>query len=710
VLLVADRAPLRKTTTDDSGRFALIAPDSGRYEVRVALDGFRADAIRATATAEPHDLGTVTLTISAVSESVVVSAAQTEIPLSHASASVTLIDAEELKQRQLHSVADALRSVPGMAVTSAGGHGAVTSVFPRGGESNYTLVFIDGVQVNEFGGQFDFAHLSTDSIERIEVVRGPQSALFGSNAIGGVVRIVTRRGGPLRGSASLEGGSFGTSRATASGSGSRGSWEWGGSAERLASDGMNGRRTAGGEPIVNDDYARHSASATAGWRGDDRAALRADLRFAEDERGFPGPYGSDPIGEFPGIDSVSRGRSDRWHAALSGTLPSGERVTTHAQVGYNRVEGHFNSPFGPSASASRRVTVRAQSDMALATGLDASAGIDFLAERADSTFITGESFQAIPVERRVTGYFAEARWNSRQRLFVTAGVRLDDIHRAALEGNPSTFSPRPAMPAESIISTNPKISAAWFVRPQPGWHTRIRAAAGTGIRPPDGFELAFTDNPSLQPERSTSVEAGIEQALASGRLLLEATAFANEYDDLIVAVGSFRQSSRYRTDNISNARARGLELAASSRARLSAGRPLDLDARIAYTFLDTEVRAVDRGNDAPPPFTVGDALIRRPRHQVAIDLALNTGRAGVFVHGGARGRVLDIEPTLGTFGGLFQASGYSVWNAGASWRVLRNLEVFGRVDNILDRQYEEVLGFPALGRAAIAGLRVAAGH
>jgi outer membrane cobalamin receptor len=708
ILLTGERTPLRTTLTDASGQFTLTAPDTGRYEVRVALDGFRADPLALDGSPAARDVGTTTLRIAAVSESIVVSAAQVETPLSQASSSVTVITRAEIVQRQLHSVGNALRSVPGLAVTGTGGHGAVTGVFPRGGESDYTLVLIDGVQVNGFGGEFDFAHLSTANVERIEVVRGPQSALFGSNAIGAVVRIVTRRDGLPSGSGEVEAGSFGTSRASVAASGSHGAWDWGGSAERLASDGMTGRRSAAGLDITNDDYQRQSVAGSGGWRGAGGAVVRADVRFARDDRGFPGPFGTNPIGAYTAIDDVSRGEYDRWQGAVSGTLPAGRRVRLHAHAGINRVAGAFTSSFGASESSSRRLTARVQSDVAIAPGFDLSAGADVLTERAGSTFITGASFQSIPVMRRVAGYFAEARWTMRQRLFVIGGVRLDDIHRSALESSPDPFSPRPAMPAESILSANPKISAAWFLRSDPGTSTKLRAAAGTGIRPPDGFETAFTDNPSLKPERSRSAEAGIDQALSGGRILVEATAFVNEYDDLIVAVGSFLESSRFRTDNISNARARGLELAATGRTQM--GRGIDLTARVAYTLLDTEVLAVDGGGGAPPPFTVGDPLIRRPRHQVSLDLGLNRGRLAAFVRGGGRSRTLDVEPSFGTFGGLFHAPGYSAWTAGGSWRLLRRIDVFGRIENLFDRSYEEALGFPALGRSAHVGLRVAAGR
>ena len=195
VILTDGTAVVARTLTVSSGHFTLNVPDSGQFEVRVAIDGFRGKPVAVTGATAERDLGTIAVEISAVSESVVVSAAQVEIPLSAASSSVTVITRDDLEKHQVESVADALRAVPGLSVVANGGRGAVTSVFPRGGESDYSLVFVDGVQANAFGGGFDFAHLPVANIERIEIVRGPQSALYGSNAIGSVVRIITRQSG-----------------------------------------------------------------------------------------------------------------------------------------------------------------------------------------------------------------------------------------------------------------------------------------------------------------------------------------------------------------------------------------------------------------------------------------------------------------------------------------------------------------------------------
>lgn len=711
VLLLGDGTAVRSTVSSASGAFSLAVPDTGRFELRVAVDGFRADGIAVNGAEEPQDLGAVPLQVSAVSESLVVSASQVEIPLSHASSSVTVISGAELQARQVATVTEALRQVPGLTIAQSGGPGSLTTIFPRGGESDYTLVFIDGIQLNGFGGGFDLAHLSPTNIDRIEIVRGPQSALYGSNAIGAVVRVVTRSGGPVRGDASFEAGTFGTNRTAASSSGTAGPWFWGGGADRLASDGWNGRTTSAGDRVENDAYERTEAGGNGGWRSASGATVRAEVRFEHDDRGFPGPFGSNPAGNYTGVDTISRGTDDRWGASLGASAPIGARVRTHGQVTWNTSDGEFvaASSFSPtgtslSDSGSSRLSGRGQADIAVTAGLDLSAGLELQREEVTSTYITDDN-GPIPVKRRVAGYFGEARWSPSERIFVTGGVRLEDIERDAVGALNDAFSPRPAMPADSLVSVNPRVAGSYYIRSAPGTQTRVRGAAGTGIKPPDGFDIAFTDNPSLKPERSRSVETGVDQSFAAGRGLVEATYFWNTFDDLIVAVGRFAGSSRYRTDNISNARARGLELATTVRHRAGA---VDLQARVTYTFLDSEILNVDKAGSAPPPFETGQPLLQRPRHQWAMDATASHGRWTAWTRGGGRGRVLAVEPSFGTFGGLFDAAGYAVWNAGVSARLTRQLELFGRIENLFDRSYEEVYGFPALPRGFMAGLRIAA--
>lgn len=707
VLLTDRSAVVARALTGSSGEFTLTSPDSGTFEIRVAIDGFRGTPVAIAGASAARDLGTIALALSAVSESVVVSAAQVEIPLSTASSSVTVITRDDLDKRQVESVADALRAVPGLSVVATGGRGAVTAVFPRGGESDYSLVFVDGVQANAFGGGFDFAHLPIANTERIEIVRGPQSALYGSNAIGSVVRVITRQDGAPAGSASFEGGSFDTFRATAAASGSAGSWKWGAAADRLTTDNFNGQRAASGAIVENDDYERGSVAAGGGWRTSGGAGVQGSVRYATDERGSPGPFGSDPGGTYGGIDPLSRGFNDRWLMSIAGNASAGgARIS--AEATHARLDSEFASQFGDSESYSRRTTARAQADGTLARGLEVSGGFELLGERAGGTFITATGNVLVPVERTLAGVFGEARWTHAARFFVVAGIRVDRIAREPLDGDADAFSPRPPFERDTVVSANPKVAAAWFLGATDGNFTKVRASAGTGIRPPDAFEIAFTDNPSLEPERSRSFDAAVEQALVGGRGLIEATVFFNHYDDLIIATGSFSGSSQYRTDNISNARARGCELAATGRAPLSGVRGGSLQVRVAYTRLATEILAVDDNGSAPPPFTVGDRLLRRPDHGFSANVLLTAGSIAAFFEGGGRSAARDVDPSLGTFGGIYDAPGFNVWNTGASWTLSSRLQLFGRVTNVFNREYEEALGYPALGRAGMVGLKVAA--
>jgi vitamin B12 transporter len=172
-----------------------------------------------------------------------------------------------------------------------------------------------------------------------------------------------------------------------------------------------------------------------------------------------------------------------------------------------------------------------------------------------------------------------------------------------------------------------------------------------------------------------------------------------------VSVGrSLLDASQFRTDNIANARARGVELALTARGASG------LEAAVTYTFLDTEVLAVDGLRIAPQPFRVGDPLLRRPRHQGMLRFGIARRALSAFVALHARGRVLDVDPSFGAFGGLVQAPGYTVVDASISRRIGRGVEVFARLDNALDREYEEVLGFPALGRGVLMGIGIATGR
>lgn len=693
------------TRTGPDGTFAAdVSP--GRYLVRVVADALVAEVRQVDVAPSAGASLDVRMRLAAVSEAVVVSAAQVPLTRSALGTSLTVLDEDELRTRQVESTVDALRSVPGLAVSRSGGRGSVTSLFPRGGESDFTLVLVDGIRLNDLGGAFDAAHLPLFDLQQIEVVRGPQSSTYGSDAIGGVVQLVTRRGGPPRAEAVVEGGSFGTTRANATASGTLGRLRLGSGIERLASDGFTGAAPGTGETVSNDDYRRTDATLSLGY-DDQRWQASGLVRVGRNSRGVPGPFGSDPGGTYGGIDRVSRGDNETVAVGASLGYTINPTLQARGQVTLADRDSTFvslYSPDTPTASSNRLLTGRGQVDGAVSPTLSWSAGAEVARERAASAFITETSGAPVDVTRGLVGLFAEGR-ASRGPVSLQAGVRAERISRDALAGNADPWQPRPPFGVDVVTSVNPRASASVRLRDRGTSWTRLRANAGTGIRPPGAFEIAFTDNPALKPERSRSVEAGVEHGWLDGRLVVDAAYFWNRYDDLIVTVGrSLADASRYISDNISNARTRGLE------ATLAARPTRALSVRAGYVWQSTAILAVDGSSVAPSPFAVGDPLLRRPAHSGFVDALVQAGRVSGFFRIDGRGHALDIDPSFGASGGLYDTSAYASADAGVSVALHRRVQANVRLTNLFDRRYEEILGFPAPRRAVMVGVRVAAGR
>lgn len=705
VLLEASSGTTLLASTTRDGRFEADLPP-GQHSVRVAADALVADVQDVTISPDGDTTLQVEMRLAALAEAVVVSAGHVPLTRSSLGSSVTVLDEDELRARQLESTGDALRAVPGLTVSRSGGRGSVTSVFPRGGESDFTLVMVDGIRLNDLGGAFDAAHLPLFDLQQIEVIRGPQSSTYGSDAIGGVVQLVTRRGGPPRADGVLEGGSFGTLRANATAAGTTGRLHWGSGIERLESDGFTGVAPGTAETVSNDDYRRTDGTLSLGYDAA-RWHVNGLVRAGRNTRGVPGPFGSDPGGTYGGVDRVSRGSNETMAAGGNVGLTLSPTLQARAQTTFADRDSTFLSVFSPdtpTASSNRMVAGRGQLDGAVTPALAWSAGTEVVRERAASSFITATGGRPVNVERGLVGIFAEGR-ASHGRLALQAGVRAERISRHALAGDTDAFQPRPPFAVDVVMSVNPRVSTSVRLRDSGSAWTRLRANAGTGIRPPGAFEIAFTDNPGLRPERSRSLDAGVEQAWLDGRLIVDAAYFWNRYDDLIVTVGrSIADASRYRSDNISNARTRGLETSLAARPFRG------LSVRGGYVWQATEILAVDGAAVAPSPFVVGDPLLRRPPHAGFADATLQAGRVSGFFRVDGRGHALDIDPSFGAGGGLYDTTGYVVADAGASVAVHARLHVNLRVNNLLGRRYEEIFGFPALGRAVVVGVRVAAGR
>jgi len=707
----ASATPLR-TRTDAEGKFALPSLEAGRYTVFASAPGLVSDATSIDVTSAPATLD-LSLHLSAVNETLVVSAAQIDQPLSRTPDSVTVIDGREIEAKQQFTLAAALRSVPGLTLQQNGGPGTVTSLFTRGGESDYTLVLVDGVRANSFGGGLDLSQVPLEDVDRIEVVRGSQSALYGSDAIAGVIQIITRSGGAPSARAQVETGSRDMRRVAGATTGEVNGVRWQLGANYFEDAGFTGT-AANGETVSNDDAQESQVTGSLGYRHTGSGAdVQGSVLYVDTDRGSPGPYGSDPANRYAGVNTVSRGTTNRIGGGVRWAQPwfgASSRIRQRVEFDVADYDLTFKSAFGDSLSNSYRAHARVQTDVAASADFGFSGGVEWLGESGGSTFITsGPDASETPVERGVLGFFGEGRWNASDRATLSAGVRGERISRDALPGDPLAFQPRPPFPEEVINSVNPKIAGTFLVSGDPAggarsW-TRLRGAFGTGIRPPDAFEIAFTDNSGLKPERSKSGELGLSQAVAGGAVQLDGTAFYNSYTDLIISVGrTFAGVSRYRTDNISNARARGAELSAAW--RINAG----FDLRGNYTFLDSEILAVNGSSTAQTPYSVGDPLLRRPRHSGSFDATWSQTRVSAFAQMQIRGEALDAEPALGPSGGLYTNPGHTVVNIGGSFRPVKAFEVFVRALNLFDRDYEEVLGYPAPGRTAYVGARFAVGR
>ena len=500
-VLVDGPLGVRTTTTDADGRFHIADLADASYRVLVESPGFASPArtVRTGAETTPIDLH---LRIAPYSEAVVVASAFVPRPRSESPASTTVVTSEDVTARQLENVADVLRTTPGFAVGRNGGRGALTSVFPRGGESDYTLVLVDGIRVNSFGGGFDFSLLPLGDVEQVEIVRGPQSAVFGADAIGGVVHLTTRQGGRPTVSGQIEGGGQATLRAVAATRGAVGAWSFGASGERNQSDGFTGIAPATGETVSNDDWEQSLAQGHLEWTRSVTTAVRADFRWIDAERGNPGPVWQQPDWRLHGGRSrvARRGHTaSTWPARTLALGISARRPYSAA------LAAHPCRPRQPLSQQFRRLVLRdtplqrSHADrcrLTPTTGL--TAGVEGFSERARSTYITGERFQEVPIERRTVGGFAELRQDLGARASVSAGLRADAIRRNRLEGDPNPFGPRPAFADESVTSVNPRLAGrlvAWQDRGGVA-RTTLRASFGTGIRPPDAFEIAFTDNPA----------------------------------------------------------------------------------------------------------------------------------------------------------------------------------------------------------------------
>ena len=615
----------------------------------------------------------------ALRHDVVVTATRIETPRREVASSITVVPVEALLLRGRRTVAEALADVAGLAGFQYGGPGGTVSLSIRGANSEHTLVLLDGVEVNDPmnpSRSSDLAHLSLDQVERLEVLRGPQSPLYGSDAMGGVVNIITRRGrGRPRFTLSGSAGSLAARTGTAGVSGSTARAHYAAGISYYGSDGISAASAAYAGNAERDGYRNFTFQGRAGFTPS--PAFEAELTVRgvgakSDLDGFGGPFGDDPNSLQDYRSGLVRGQAKarlfdgRWEQTLAVSYAGTERRNDNpidAAHPDDSEKGVFESGL---AKAEWLNTLLFAPSHTLVVGAEAEREHG----RSDYEYrsLWGVSESVFPKSRAANAaVFAQDQWRLAGRLFLTAGARVDRHSRA---GTAFTYRVAPA-----------------FVIAETG--TTLRATYGTAFKAPSLYQLLAprtswgpVGNPGLEAERAAGADAGIEQEAFGGRLILSAGAFRTDFRNLIV----FDSAAGYV--NIGLARTRGLEFGLETR-------PLEeTRLKVLYTTLESRDR------------DTGEALLRRPRSKLGFEaetrLFGKLAAAVTLMRAGAR-EDLDFSSYPGR---RVTLAPYTLLGADLNLPAGGGLELFVRLDNILDARYETVWGYGSPGFTAAAGFRL----
>lgn len=618
----------------------------------------------------------------------VVTADRKPEPISRTGSSISVVKGETLATSNPGSLVDALRTVPGLDISESGGPGATANIRLRGANTGQTLVMIDGIRVNDpsaASGDFDFALVAPSAIERVEVLKGPQSALYGSDAMGGVVNIITRKGsGPAQFNVRTEGGSYGTAVTTGSVAGSSGPWTYAVSGGGQHSNGFSryGYRIPTLEarygPLERDGFDRIGGSARFGYDAGDGVRLETGMLSSFTRSAY-----DQSTGAFPDTpSSATRLLQQIWGRVLvdtfGGVLTHSLNVfETHTDRSFNDVTYRTNKlPQNTTSTVSdfigNSVGAEYQGNLKLGPLGSLIFGSKTQHETAD-TFATnllpipGPQRPLIAKAQDTHSLFALWQLPIGERLNLTLGGRVDDVVDVA------RFETWRATAAYLIAETG----------------TKFHASAGTGAKAPTLFQLYDQSNgtPTLSPERSFGYDAGIDQSLFNGRIIVSLTGFANDFNNLInfVSSTSANPCTGIQTGcyvNVARAETSGLEVGSAIDIL-----PGILKFNTAYTYL----HAIDLGT--------GLILARRPRNLARFAITFTPTDRWM------------IEPRITTvskrFSGSNQTSrvdGYTRVDLYTEYKLDKTWKVFARGENIFNAYYQEVFNFGTTGPAAYAGL------
>ena len=617
-------------------------------------------------------------------KTVVVSATKSPVPRNELTQSVTVISGDDLRARGVARVSDALQLVPGATLAQNGSFGSVSSLFLRGGESRYTKVLIDGVAVNQTGGFFDFSHLTTDNIDRIEVVRGPASVLYGADAVTGIIQIFTRQGrGPPAVNASARGGTYGTADAELG---------LGGSSNGIAYSLAGAEHKSDGILKFNNQYYNGTLSGSMAFAPRATTDARISARYTNAEFHYPTDYTGAPV------DS----NSYRVQHRLTVGLNAGTAITPaiHGRIlaGTNELSDLTEDiavPFGAksplhSTAMSRgyRRNGEARLEFVLPASATLSVGGEYVREREYSTDAEGAvGSAAIPIsrfaaERSIRAAYAELLGTAASRLSYTAAVRIDDNSDYA---------------SYTTYRLGTSVSVAAGTRVRGSFSTAFNAPAFSQLRP----TLYTTGSPGLSPEKSASWEVGVEHFLESGYGHVSASYFNQRFNDLIQYVSGGPPSFKGSYANLAQAQSNGYE------AELDITPPGIVSASASLTQATPRVSRISSAYSGD--LTIGQALIRRPTHSATGSLTIAPRTGSLSVTANYVGKRPDVDfaafpsptVTLPAYTRVDVSGSLELWKGthGSS------LSLTARAENALDNKFETVLHFPAPGRVILIGAR-----
>lgn len=607
-------------------------------------------------------------------EKVVVTATRVETPVEEIASSITVISSKDIERKEKSTVLEVLRAVPGLDVVQSGGPGHLTDIFIRGSKSEHTLVMIDGVEVNDPispGRSFDFAHLPVDNIERIEIIRGPQSTLYGSDAIGGVIHIITKKGeGKPKFFLSAEGGSFTTFRESTGVSGGNKWVNYSLSLSRFDTDGISAANKKDGN-YERDGYYNTSLSARLGFTPLENLDIDFILRYIDAKAeidNFGGVGGDDPnnVQESKQFLFKTQVRLSLFDQVWSQKL--GLALNDHNRDIKNKKDSQHPFDYEKGRYDGQLLKFDWQHHLQLHKTNALTFGLEYEREEGKSKYywesLWGPGQSIFPKKTaNIKGYYIQDQIKLWERFFGAIGIRLDDHSRFGTE-------------------TTYRIAPAYLIKET---ETKIKGTFGTGFKAPSLFQLfdPVYGNKDLKPEKSKGWDFGVEQDLLKKRATIGATYFRNDFKDLIDFEGG-------RYINIAKAKAEGLELFTSVK-------PFDdLVLRFNYTYTDTEDKRT------------GEDLLRRPKNKLGLDLNyhfLKKGNANLGVIYVGKRDDKEWDPSTWTARRV-KLDQYTLLNLAASYDITKNFQIFGRVDNLFDKDYEEVSGYGTPGLSFFGGIKL----